>query len=257
MPAISGSKYLVMAGWDHCPHLDERTKAELLASTPEHLRKARSQGIPSMGSGAVFPVDEESLKERAFSIPPHWPRICGWDFGWDHPSAGAWMAWDRDIDVVHVYDAYRVSQASVALHAAAIRAKGLWIPVAWPHDGLQHDKGSGVQLAEQYRQQGVSMLKDRATFPDGSNGVEAGIMDMLDRMQTGRLMVAAHLHDWWEEFRLYHRENGVLVKKGDDLMSATRYGIMMLRKAAINSRVAAIKSPVGYTPFDSGMGALG
>lgn len=43
---------------------------------------------------------------------------------------------------------------------------------------------------------------------------EAGLMMMLDRMQTGRLKVAKHLHDWWEEFRLYHRKDGKVVTVG-------------------------------------------
>ena len=39
---------------------------------------------------------------------------------------------------------------------------------------------------------------------------------------TGRLKVFAHLADWFEEFRLYHRKDGLIVKERDDLISATR-----------------------------------
>jgi hypothetical protein len=56
-------------------------------------------------------------------------------------------------------------------------------------------------------------------------------MEMLTRMETGKLKVFSSLLDWWEEFRLYHRKDGKVVKEGDDLMSATRYGVMMLRFA--------------------------
>ena len=75
------------------------------------------------------------------------------------------------------------------------------------------------------------MLPERATFSDGTNGVEAGLMDMLDRMHTGRLKVFSHLNEWFEEFRLYHRKDGKVVKEMDDLMSATRYALMMIRFA--------------------------
>jgi len=34
MGEISASKYVVQAGWSSVPHLDEKTKRELLASTP-------------------------------------------------------------------------------------------------------------------------------------------------------------------------------------------------------------------------------
>ena len=83
------------------------------------------------------------------------------------------------------------------------------------------------------------MLEDKATHAPaegedegtGGNGVEAGVIDMLDRMQTGRLKVFSSLTDWFEEFRLYHRKDGKIVKVDDDVISATRYAQMMLRHA--------------------------
>jgi len=75
------------------------------------------------------------------------------------------------------------------------------------------------------------MLQKQAQFDDGGNSVEAGVLDMLDRMQTGRFRVAKHLNDFREEFRLYHRKDGRLVKEHDDLISAARYGVMMRRYA--------------------------
>jgi phage terminase large subunit-like protein len=212
-------------------HYTPEQRAAIIASYPEHEREARAKGIPILGSGRVFPIVEEGIKVNAFPIPPHWARIVGLDFGIDHPTAAAWLAWDRDSDTIYVTDAYRVKDQSIAIHAASIRAKGDWIPVAWPHDGLQRDKGSGLQLADQYRSQGLAMLRQRATFDDGTSGVEAGIAEMLTRMQTMRLKVFSHLADWFEEFRLYHRKDGIIVKDGDDLMAATRYALMMRRYA--------------------------
>lgn len=216
-------------------HYTPEERVRIIASYPEHEREARAKGVPTLGSGRVFPVTEESIREEQPAIPKHWPRLCGLDIGWDHPTAAVWIAWDRDADVIHVYDCYRVKEQTPVVHAAALNARGKWIPVAWPHDGLQHDPGSGITIAQQYRDNGANLLKEKATFPDGSNGLEAGIMDMLDRMKTGRFRVAAHLNDWWEEFRLYHRKDGEIVKVGDDLMAATRYALMMLRFAAVKS----------------------
>ncbi len=56
-------------------------------------------------------------------------------------------------------------------------------------------------------------------------------MDMLTRMETGKFKVFSSLLDWFEEFRLFHRKDGKVVKEGDDLLSATRYGVMSLRFA--------------------------
>lgn len=215
-------------------HYSTAQKAQIIASYPAHEREARAKGIPTMGSGRIFPVEESLITVPPMPIPKHWAQINGLDFGWDHPTAAVRLAWDRDADCVYVTACYRRREAVPAIHAAAIKAWGEWIPCAWPHDGLQHDKGSGDQLAEQYRKHGLNMLPDKAEHAEGGNGVEAGLMAMLERMETGRFKVFAGLNDWFEEFRLYHRLDGKVVKERDDLMSATRYGVMMLRKATVN-----------------------
>ena len=58
-------------------------------------------------------------------------------------------------------------------------------------------------------------------------------MDMLQRMQSGRLKVFDHLGDWFTELRMYHRKDGKIVKERDDIMSATRYAVMSLRYASV------------------------
>jgi phage terminase large subunit-like protein len=227
---------------DDAEHYSPQQRAAIISSYPSHERQARTKGIPQLGSGRVFPLDEDEIKVKPFEIPTHWPLIAALDFGWDHPSAGVKLAWDRDTDCVYCLAAHRQREQTPAMFAASVRPWGSnpdgtqWLPWAWPHDGLQHDKGSGEQLAQQYRAQGLRMLPMRATFEDGSFGVEAGVAQMLDRMQTGRLKVFENLNDWFEEFRLYHRKDGLIVKMSDDLMSATRYGLMMLRFAEVRAK---------------------
>lgn len=216
---------------DDAEHYTPDERAAIIASYPEHEREARTKGIPSLGSGRIFPVSEDSITIDSIPIERHWARIIGIDFGYDHPFAAASLAWDRDADVIYVTAAYREAKATPPIHVAAVRPWGDWIPCAWPHDGMQHDKGSGDQLAAQYRTGGLNCLPEHATHSEGGYGVEAGIMEMLERMQTGRFKVFRGLIEWFAEFRLYHRENGKIVKLRDDLLSATRYGVMMKRFA--------------------------
>ena len=61
-------------------HLTSGLKDEILASLPEHERKMRSQGLPVLGSGVVFPIPEEDNKCDSFAIPEHWARMCAIDF---------------------------------------------------------------------------------------------------------------------------------------------------------------------------------
>lgn len=227
------SRHVVSMTIDDVEHYSKEEKQRIIESYPPHEREARIKGIPTMGSGRVFPVPEEKIRIEPIGIPRHWPQLNGLDFGWDHPFAAVNIAWDRDADCIYVTKAYREKEATPVIHSAAIKPWGDWIPCAWPHDGYQHDKGSGDQLQSLYSVQGLTMLSEHATHEEGGTGVEAGLMEMLDRMQTGRLKVFSNLNEWWEEFRLYHRVNGKLVKERDDLMSATRYAIMMKRFAEI------------------------
>ena len=241
------SRHVTRMTIDDAEHYTPEQRAAIIASYPEHEREARIKGIPSMGSGRVFPVPEEQITCDPIAIPGHWPQIVGVDFGWDHPFAAMRLAWDRDADCVYLSHEYAMREATPVIHAAAIKGWGDWLPVAWPHDGLQHDKGSGENLATQYRAQGLKLTPERATFLDGTNGVEAGVMDMLDRMQTGRWKVFSTCGGWLQEFRLYHRVNGMIVKERDDRISASRYAMMMLRHAAVKPRQAKIDLPdYGY-----------
>lgn len=249
MPAADdpGAKYrhVTQMTIEDAEHYSIEERQQIIASYPAHERDARAKGIPIMGSGRVFPVAEEDIAIDPIAIPEHWPRIIGLDFGWDHPTAAVEMAWDRDGHRIIVTNAYRKREATPIIHAAAIKPWGQWIPVAWPRDGLAHDKGSGEQLAELYRQQGLALTEEWAQFDDERGvGVEAGVFEMLDWMQTGRFKVFRHLHEWWEEFRLYHREEGEIVAERDDLMSATRYAFVMRRAAVTQPKPSRARAPM-------------
>lgn len=224
------SRHVTTMTIDDALHISPEKRAEIIASYPPHEVEARTKGIPTLGSGRIYPVTEESIAVDAFDIPRHWPLIGGMDFGWDHPTAAAKLAWDRDGDVLYVVNAYRRKEATPLEHAATLKQWG-GFPWAWPADAYQRDKRSGGTLKDDYADTGMVMLGKHATWPDGGNGVEAGLMAILKRMQTGRFKVFRHLNDFWQEFRLYHRKDGVVVKEKDDVMDAVRYAVMMLRYA--------------------------
>lgn len=215
---------------DDAEHFTAEERQKIIDSYPAHEREARTKGIPTLGSGLIFPVLEESIIVDPFDIPAHWAQIGALDFGWDHPTAAVNLAWDRDTDVVYLTKDYRQRQATPIFHATAVKPWGTWLPWAWPHDG-NNDTAAGENLSKQYREQGLDMLPEHATFEDGSNSVEAGLMDMLDRMLSGRFKVFKTCTAWLEERRLYHRKDGKIVKERDDVISASRYGVMMLRFA--------------------------
>lgn len=232
---------LIGATWEDAPHLTDKVKEQLLVVYGEHEREMRSKGIPIFGSGPVFTVAEDEIAIDPIEIPDYWPGICAIDFGWDHPTAIVWLRWDRDSDTVYVVDEYRQKKETIAYHTVAFHARESY-PVVWPHDGYKHDPGSGISMADQYRNHGVNMLATHFTNPlapnekgNGNYKVEPGINSLHERMQTGRFKVFKTCTEWFEEYRMYHREDGKIVALEDDLMSATRYASQSLRFAEVPS----------------------
>jgi len=218
-------------------HLNELVMEQILSSYSPHEREMRRYGRPSIGSGLVYPIQEEKIMIDPVNIEDHWARIAGIDFGFDHPTAVIWMAWDKDEDEIYVYDCYRQAKASPTVHAGAIRGRPQFIPIAWPHDGNRRDSMGNPGLADQYRGLGCNMLFGHFTNPPalgekkGGNSIEEGLMHILQLMENEKFHVFSTLSDWWEEFRMYHRKGGKVVPFKDDLMSATRYAVLSRRFA--------------------------
>ena len=91
MPEITETKWLTTATWDDAPHISKEQKKEYLESTEPHLRDARSKGIPSLGSGAIYPIPESEIICDPFPIPSHYPVAYGFDTGWNN-TAALWAA---------------------------------------------------------------------------------------------------------------------------------------------------------------------
>lgn len=238
MPEISPSKFLIQAGWDDVPHLGEKVKADLIASTPPHLRDARTKGIPSLGAGAIYPIELSEILVDPFKIPDYWPRLFGMDVGWKR-TAALWGAWDRSTDCIYLYTEHYRGQAEPSIHATAIRARGDWIPGAIDPAARGRSQKDGEQLMAQYQELGLTLVL-------ANNAIEAGIYEVWERLSTGRLKVFRTLQNWQAEYRLYRRdEKGQIVKQFDHLMDTTRYLVLSMRQHAICRPVATSGAIIG------------
>lgn len=247
--------YLKGATWDDAPHLSQEDKDRLAASYRDHERDARTKGVPMMGEGAIFPISDEKIKCEPFEIPKHFARLKGCDFGYEHAGAGSEIAWDRGQDIIYVVDCYKERRQLAPYHAAWFNKSNRWIPVSWPHDGMNTAKGSiGEKVKEAYVNHGVNMLPKSARYPKatGQDKEKGGSQDqwpiideMRERMMTGRLKVFSHLAPWFEEKRSYHiRMSNAgkveIVARNDDILKSTMYAIMM-KRYAISENVAFSK----------------
>lgn len=208
------SRHIVTATWDDAPHLTHEMRESLWASIPPYQRDARSKGIPQLGSGAIYQVSEDDVKVPDFAIPAHWPRGYAMDTGWEW-TAAVFGAHDRETETVYVTGVYKRGQAEPVIHADAIRARGAWMQGVG--DAAAINLYDGRSFIEIYRTLGLNI-----EIPD--KAVEAGIQKVWERLSAGKLKVFASCTPWFEEYRLYRRdEKGKIVKINDHLMDATRY----------------------------------
>jgi hypothetical protein len=108
--------------------------------------------------------------------------------------------------------------------------------------GLRHT------FKTQYADAGLDMMLEKATFEDGGMSVEAGVQMMHDRMRGGRWKVfRGENGGWLEEYGLYYRKDGLLVKENDDALSASRYALMMRRHGLTNRGRANFTRVIEYS----------
>lgn len=212
----SGAKFVVMASWDDAPHLSQKAKDLLWSSIPPFQRDARSKGVPQLGAGAIYPVPESDFVVDDFPIPDHWPRVYGMDIGWNR-TAVPWGAWDREADIIYLYSEHYRGEAEPIVHVQSISARGDWIPGVIDPASRGRSQEDGRQLFQSYIDLGLNL-------EIAKNAVEAGLLEVWQRLSSGRLKVFKSMSNWLFEFRLYRRdEKGRIVKQNDHLMDATRY----------------------------------
>lgn len=260
---------VVMTIYD-AKHIKKEDIPKILEGYPVWQRAARAMGEVLQGEGRVFPFDDAAIIEEPIPvdyIPAHWVKLWGIDFGHGggaHPFAAVLILWDKETDTIHVHAARKTQDQMIVQHCSLIKSTAVNVRVAWPHDGQSRELGhstEGKTLAQLYKDEGLKMLDQHATWPDGTNGVYAGIQEITDRVLTGRFKVAKHLmaSDFGDEWRNYHYKDGLIVKIKDDMLSALRYAIMMKRFAtttALGSRKTVLAGPttelaqgIDFDPF--------
>ena len=221
---------VVMTAHD-APHITDDMLRAMLSKYPSHEHECRINGVPMAGEGRIYTVSESLITTTPFDLPDHYHRIIGLDVGHgEHPTAGVWLAHDRDRDILYLYKEYREIGGQIPNHASALRSAGR-IPIAWPNDAHQGDKFSGKAVADHYKSENCLMLPTHAQWDDRSISVWPGIVHLQQRMAEGRFKVFSDCTSWLEEYRQYHMQDGKIVKKDDDLLDGTRYAIMSLKYA--------------------------
>jgi phage terminase large subunit-like protein len=215
------SRKVIYCGWDDAPHLTAEWKAAQLANTAPYLRDTVSLGQPARGSGAVFPVSESRIAIDPFPIPSHFRRAFGFD-GKFKATAFAFMAYDKDSDVIYITGEYKDGGVDLSVHASRVKLrlmgmKQVSMPGVGDYSG--EDVSSGKKILDLYKAQGLRIR------PATKKEKDARVQEMLTRMETDRFKVFRSCSQWFQEFRnySYHHETGKIIKVNDDLIDASLY----------------------------------
>lgn len=206
-----GYKAIIQAGWDDAPWLDKKQTDKILDSSEPHLRETRRTGVPSMGSGAVYPVTLDQFMVPPFEIPRHFKKLYALDVGWNR-TAALWLALDPNTDTIYIYDEHYIGEQPPAVHASAILSRGNWIPGVIDPASKGRSQGDGSQLLQSYKDLGLKLTK-------ANNDVEGGVQAVWQRLSSGKIRVFNSLHNLAKEYVLYRRdEKGRIIKDRDHLM---------------------------------------
>ena len=201
-------KHVTNITWWDVPHLSAEDIEQMLAATPPQLRDARSKGEPTVGSGRIYPISSEHYIVDDFQVPKYWRKAYGFDIGWNN-TAAVFGAWDETNDIIYIYSEYKQGESQPVVHASAIKARGEWLKGVIDPAARGRSQIDGTTIFSLYKQEGLKLYL-------ANNAVEAGIYEVWDRLNTGRLKIFKSCTAIQKEFNLYIRdEKGKIVKKND------------------------------------------
>lgn len=162
----------------------------------------------------VFGTSESDVLTEPLSIPRHWPRVFGLDMTRDRVSI-VYGAHERATDTIWLYGEYSARRTDIAVHAGAIKDRGIWIPGVFDPRARDRSEEEGERIVDR-------LMTFKVELYVVESEEEALIEDLSSRLSTKRLRVFNTLKDWTAQYRNYRRDRrGDVVEEDDGLMKAT------------------------------------
>lgn len=243
------SRAAITIGMDDVPWLPPEVIADIISSTPPHLRDAVKNGTPSLGSGAIYPIPldevvmDQASAARLRPFPAHWRWLYGMDVGWNKTAIVVCVQ-DPDTDVIYVVDEYYQGKKEPALHSVHIKQKTHeWMIGAIDPASHGRSQDDGKKIIQIYRGLGLRLR-------EADNQVEAGIYKVWTRLSAGTLKFFPNTFNLQSEYLIYRRDdNGKVIKEHDHALDALRYAINTW-KFAQQAPVKQVNKPSTYRKYN-------
>lgn len=206
-----------------------------LRALPEKQQQALLYGRWDAFEGQFFAEWDESLHvEEVSSIPPHWKRFVGIDYGFGAPFCALWAAVDEQANV-HVYRELYGARQSPTEQSNQILNFSKDEKIEWftadPAMFSQH--GHGESFAQIYDRAGVSLIPS-------NNSRVAGWAIIHDMLMGGKLKVQRSCTNLIRMFPMLNhskqRPEDIDTKQEDHAHDALRYLLLTLRGFASQQR---------------------
>lgn len=168
---------------------------------------ALSGAFAKLIGATVFDISEEFIAMDPIKVQGIWPRV-GTIFISREKFTCVWLCQDPVTDTVYVYDCLTQPRMDLAVHANAIRKKGVWIPMLFDLEAAGRDKPEGVRIAQTFDEMGITIFAVK--FDE-----EAAMEVLGSRLTISSLWVFNQLLPWFAAYRrLTRNDKGEIA--GDD-----------------------------------------
>ncbi|TKV08263.1 hypothetical protein FDX19_15610 [Citrobacter sp. wls619] len=197
----TGEIYFQNATWNDAPHITPERRKSMEARIPYWQRKMRSEGVPVLGVGAIYPYSDEQITCTPFKIPDHWLVLAGLDFGYSglaDPSIILFVAYDPETGKKYVFqewssegeDLYGVPESEVYFNSHMPDYMARKIIDLPPEDWEEATGKEPVEFV------GLGLPSIRVISPSDGNGQQAGTN--MTRLEVMRDVGALTCPDAWQ-----------------------------------------------------------
>ncbi|MFA7086699.1 MAG: phage terminase large subunit [Aliarcobacter sp.] len=225
--------FLHFTPYDNRKHLPEGY-IEQLDALPFIQRERMLYGKWCGGDGAIFrDFNEKVHVVEPFSIPSSWALSVAIDFGYDHPAAILWGAYDYGTDAVYIYREWREQGRTIDEIAAKIknvpesefyRYDVIWADHALADRAFLHREGVVTRPAKKSVLDGITAINQRLRV-----NAKTGMPRLVVFNTCKALIDEMYSYEWRKtESQVVNKESPV--KVNDDLVDCLRYIVYGLDK---------------------------
>lgn len=201
---------------------------EQLDALPYEMRERMLKGNWVGGEGQIFKeFNAEKHVVEPFEIPQSWERVRAIDFGYNHPCAVIYTAYDWMSDTIYVYDEYKQSGKTIDEIAEFLneteRKRNEYYACTWS----DHDKSDRAFLAKH----DIITRAAKKSVLDGINAVRQRLAAISPQTKKPKLIIFSNCEALIDEMYSYewHKSDSEVMDKdspikiNDDLVDTLRY----------------------------------